>query len=104
MNKRYSARVGLSAALLILAACGTSVQPDRKAQTDQPLSCEELARRRAVEQYERDAASADQRLGGSIQDSALRRQLVEMDAKARREDVYEECVRLRSPAGAAETN
>lgn len=95
----------LAAALVLAAGCaasgGTARAPD-----EQPMSCAELAEQRATEQYDDDTASAESRQGGAIQGSALRQQLREMDASARREAVYDECIRLRNrptPTENAET-
>lgn len=103
MEHRIPTLAGLFPVLVALAACGAPAQPG--AEADRPISCEELAQRRATQQYDSDTASTDQRLGGSIQDSTLRRQFLTMDAAARRREVYEECLRLRSvpvpPAAAA---
>lgn len=107
MNRNIAIPISLSVALLALAACGTPVRTGRADRAEAPPSCEELAQQRASEQYNSDSESADQRLGGSIQDSSLRQQLRAMDAAARRRQVYEQCIKLRAvpaaPADSAKT-
>lgn len=103
MTRNVAIPVTLAAALLALAACAAPARTSRSDRAETSPSCEELAKQRATEQYDSDSESADQRLGGSIQDSALRQQLRAMDAAARRREVYEQCVKLRGqPAAPAE--
>ena len=103
MNRKTPTQISVIAAVLALTACAAPARSDRGDRDKTPPSCAELAQQRAAEQYQSDSESADQRLGGSIQDSALRQQLRAMDAAARRQQVYEQCLKLRaSPDGPAE--
>lgn len=100
MTRKTLAQISLISAILALAACAAPAGFGRQDKAEAPPSCAELAQRKAAEQYQRDSESADQRLGGSIQDSSLRHDLRAMDAAARRQQVYEQCLKLRaSPDG-----
>lgn len=62
---------------------------------DQSQRCAQLAEARASIQLQEELDALEQRTSGPPEDGEVERKLIELDAKAYREEVYRECLRRR---------
>jgi len=87
--RRAALLLAILSALLLHAGAGA------RADEEAPLSCAELAERRAARQYAEDSAALEDRQAGGLRDSALQRDLLRLDADSYRARVYEDCLKQR---------
>lgn len=85
-------------ALIVLAAVAALLPGTGVASDDGNLSCAELAKRRANQQYADDIAALEDRQAGLMGDGAVMRDLLRLDAKAYQAEVYKDCIKQRGEA------
>ena len=87
--------------ILLATICSLSLHTGAGAE-EVRLSCAELAELRAAQQFTEDSAALEDRQTGQVQDSALRRDFLRLDAESYRTRVYQDCLKSRRAPAPAE--